>query len=160
MLNLTRYVSRRYPGASCRRAPRPPTMFAQRALRPLSRARAFHFSAQRCALTPQIPLGRPLTSTDYTVQLLTAANSGRFADCLQLAERMKKDGIKPDYTVYSVLMSFAARERSWLFAWAIFDDMVLAGVQPTAATFVHLIAVSMLQLRQSLIIDSILQGTS
>ncbi|KAF8967814.1 hypothetical protein BDZ97DRAFT_1801393 [Flammula alnicola] len=105
-------------------------MFAARALR----LRPF---VRQCP--PRLIHTTDVTPTDYTVRIMAASNSGRFADCLHLAARMKSDGLVPDASIYNALMSLAARDRSWLFAWAIFDDMLLAGIQPTSATFTHLI---------------------
>lgn len=76
--------------------------------------------------------------------MMAASNSGHFGDSLQLAQRMKADGIKPEAETYNILLSHAARDRTWLFAWAIFDDMILAGIRPTPTTFVHLIQVFLL----------------
>jgi pentatricopeptide repeat protein len=119
-------------------------MFAARALRSSSllRTRLLHSSIPRCAIPAP---SRRLTATEYAVQLMAASNSGHFEDSLQLAQRMKVDGIKPEAETYNILLSLAARERAWLFAWAIFDDMILAGIKPTPTTFVHLIQVFLLR---------------
>ncbi|KAF9481567.1 hypothetical protein BDN70DRAFT_876230 [Pholiota conissans] len=116
-------------------------MFAARALRPsrllLSKnSRLFHSSLPRCKLTEP---ARNLSATEYAVQIMATSNSGFFSDCLQLAHGMKADGIKPELETYNTLLSLAARDRAWLFAWAIFDDMILSGIKPTPTTFVHLI---------------------
>lgn len=72
---------------------------------------------------------------------MAAANSGRFADSLQAAARMKAAQIPPDMSTYDALISLAAHHASWLFSWAILDDMLKVGFQPTPTTFAHLINV-------------------
>ncbi|KDR75443.1 hypothetical protein GALMADRAFT_69951 [Galerina marginata CBS 339.88] len=79
------------------------------------------------------------TPTDFTMQVMAAANAGRFSDGLQAAARMKAARIIPDAPIYDALINLAARHRSWLFAWAILDDMLKAGIPPIPATFAHLI---------------------
>jgi len=80
--------------------------------------------------------------TDYTVKIMASANSGHFADCLKTSAQIKDARMKPDASIYNALMSLAARDASWLFSWAIFDDMLLSGVQPTSTTFAHLVNVT------------------
>jgi pentatricopeptide repeat protein len=75
------------------------------------------------------------------MQLMAAAERGQYASCLAIAAKMKKDRMPPDYSTYSALIQAAAREANWLDAWAIFDDMLLVGVQPTATIFNHLLHV-------------------
>ncbi|KAF8894891.1 hypothetical protein CPB84DRAFT_1682582 [Gymnopilus junonius] len=70
---------------------------------------------------------------------MAAANSGRFAESLQAAARMKAAQVPPDTSTYNALLSLAARHASWLFSWAIVDDMLKVGFRPTQTTFAHLI---------------------
>lgn len=77
------------------------------------------------------------------MQIMAAADAGRFSDCLQAAAQMKAARISPDTSVYNALISPAARQRSWLFAWAMFDDMLKVGIHPTPAIFAHLIHVTL-----------------
>ncbi|PPQ89534.1 hypothetical protein CVT25_012206 [Psilocybe cyanescens] len=70
---------------------------------------------------------------------MAAANSGHFSGCLEAASNMKAAGYTPDASVYNALMSLASRSESWLFSWAILDDMIQVGIEPTSATFAHLI---------------------
>ena len=85
---------------------------------------------------------RSPSATDYTIKIMASANSGHFADCLKTSAQIKSAGMKPDASIYNALMSLAARDASWLFSWAIFDDMLLSGVKPTSTTFAHLVNVT------------------
>lgn len=98
--------------------------------------RLLHTLPPRCNIKYRFP-----SVTDYTVKILASANSGHFADCLKTSAHLKSAGMKPDASVYNALMSLAARDASWLFSWAIFDDMLLSGIQPTPTTFAHLVNV-------------------
>lgn len=73
------------------------------------------------------------------MQMMDAADRGRYISCLEIAAKMKKEGVSPDYSTYSALIRAAARESAWLDAWAIFDDMLLLGFKPTTAIFNHLL---------------------
>lgn len=75
------------------------------------------------------------------MQMMDAADRGRYISCLEIAAKMKKEGVSPDYSTYSALIRAAARESAWLDAWAIFDDMLLLGFKPTTAIFNHLLHV-------------------
>jgi len=75
------------------------------------------------------------------MQMMDTAERGKYYSCLAIAARMKTEGVRPDYSTYSALMQAAAREGAWLDAWAIFDDMLLVGIKPTAAIFNHLLQV-------------------
>lgn len=79
--------------------------------------------------------------TDHSTTIVAAANKGQFIKALYLAAKMKSSPTAPSITIYNALMSLAAREQSWLFAWAIFDDMHHCGVQPTTTTYAHLLQV-------------------
>lgn len=79
--------------------------------------------------------------TDHSTNIVAAANKGQFIKALYLAAKMKSSATTPSITIYNALMSLAAREQSWLFAWAIFDDMRHCGVQPTTTTYAHLLQV-------------------
>ncbi|KAF9529331.1 hypothetical protein CPB83DRAFT_853083 [Crepidotus variabilis] len=81
----------------------------------------------------------PPTSADFTLQILAAANSGSTPTALQNASKMRNSQVAPSISVYNALMGLAARERHWLFSWAIFDDMVRSDIKPTEATYAHLI---------------------
>jgi pentatricopeptide repeat protein len=101
------------------------------------------FSVRRLLHTlPSNVKTRSPSVTDYTVKLMASANSGHFADCLKTSAQIKSAGMKPDASIYNALMSLAARDASWLFSWAVFDDMLLSGVQPTSTTFAHLVNVT------------------
>lgn len=76
------------------------------------------------------------------MKIMASANEGRSNNALHYCARMKVARVAPSISVYNALMSLAARDQAWIFAWAIFDDMILAGVDPTATTFTHLIQVS------------------
>ncbi|KAH9485324.1 Mitochondrial group I intron splicing factor CCM1 [Psilocybe cubensis] len=73
------------------------------------------------------------------MQIMAAANQNRFSACLEAAAKMKAAGLRPDASIYNALMGLAARSDSWLFSWAIVDDMMKLGIEPTATTFAHLI---------------------
>jgi len=73
------------------------------------------------------------------MQMMEAADRGKYHSCLAIAAKMKADSIRPDYSTYSALIQAAAREARWLDAWAIFDDMLLVGIKPTVAIFNHLL---------------------
>ena len=75
------------------------------------------------------------------MQMMAAAEQGRYASCLEIASKMKREGIQPDYSTYSALLQAAAHEGAWLDAWAILDDMVLVGIKPTTTSFNHLLYV-------------------
>lgn len=75
------------------------------------------------------------------MQLTEQAEIGRYQKVLDLAAQMKANKIKPDVSTYVALISAAAYHRMWLDAWAIFDDMIAVGVQPTTAVFNALIKV-------------------
>jgi pentatricopeptide repeat protein len=77
------------------------------------------------------------------MQIMAAANSGNFATCFQIAAKMKAAGITPDISTYNALMSAAAQDANTLFSWAVLDDMLLVGIQPTTTTFTHLMDVIM-----------------
>jgi pentatricopeptide repeat protein len=75
------------------------------------------------------------------MQMMEAAERGKYYSCLAIAAKMKSDGIRPDYSTYSALIQAAAHEARWLDAWAIFDDMLLVGIKPTVTIFNHLLHV-------------------
>jgi pentatricopeptide repeat protein len=75
------------------------------------------------------------------MQLMAAGERGQYASCLAIAAKMKKEGIPPDYSTYIALLQAAGRGAHWLDAWAIFDDMLLVGIEPTANIFNHLLHV-------------------
>ena len=79
------------------------------------------------------------------MQMMAAANAGNIALCFQIASRMKANGIAPDISTYNALMNAISQdpEANSLFSWAVLDDMLLVGVQPTTTTFAHLIDVIM-----------------
>lgn len=87
------------------------------------------------------PLVQPPTHTNLTMQIMAAANSGHSPTCFQIAAKMKAAGITPDISAYNALMSAVAQDANMLFSWAILDDMLLVGIQPTATTFTHLMDV-------------------
>ncbi|KAF4620466.1 hypothetical protein D9613_000620 [Agrocybe pediades] len=87
---------------------------------------------RRAALRDAVP-------SQYTLQIMASANSGNFAECLQIASKMKAENISPDAATYNAMLSLAARSGSWLYSWAIFDDMLQRGIQPTPVLFSHLI---------------------
>ena len=89
------------------------------------------------------PLVQPSTHTNFTMQIMAAANSGNFPTCFQIAARMKATGIAPDISTYNALMSAVAHDANALFSWAVLDDMLLVGIQPTTTTFTHLMNVIM-----------------
>ena len=76
---------------------------------------------------------------------MAAAKAGNLPTCFQLAMRMKATGVAPDISTYNALMNAIAKdeEANALFSWAILDDMLLVGIQPTTTTFTHLINVIM-----------------
>jgi len=86
------------------------------------------------------------TPQDYTTRIVASANEGRFNNALHYCSGMKIARVAPSIPIYNSLMSLAARDQAWLFAWAILDDMFHFGVEPTATTFTHLIQVSCLDL--------------
>ena len=89
-----------------------------------------------------LPIIKPPTHTTLTMQIMAAANSGNFPACFQVAAKMKTVGITPDISTYNALMSAVAQDANALFSWAILDDMLLVGVQPTTTTFTHLMDVT------------------
>jgi pentatricopeptide repeat protein len=83
------------------------------------------------------------THLNYTMQIMAAISSKNIPSCFQIAAKMKSYGIKPDISTYNALMDAIAKEGNSLLSWAIMDDMLLVGVQPTTTTFVHFIDVIM-----------------
>lgn len=77
------------------------------------------------------------------MKIMVAANSGNFPTCFQIAAKMKATGVTPDILTYNALMSAVAQDGNTLFSWAILDDMLLVGIQPTTTTFTHLMDVIM-----------------
>ncbi|GLB37111.1 putative pentatricopeptide repeat domain containing protein [Lyophyllum shimeji] len=69
------------------------------------------------------------------MQLMDAADRGRYRDCLDIATQMKAEGFQPDLATYTALMTAASAEGHWLDAWAILDDMTAVGVKPDVAVF-------------------------
>lgn len=69
------------------------------------------------------------------MQLMDAADKGRYCDCLDIAARMKVGGFQPDLATYTALMTAASNEGHWLDAWAILNDMTAVGVKPDIAIF-------------------------
>lgn len=82
-----------------------------------------------------------LSPAHYTSRIVSAAHNNRFSEALDIAASMKRDGVQPDKRTYDSLLSCAAAHNSWLFAWAIFDDMIACGIQPTASSFLPLLQV-------------------
>lgn len=76
---------------------------------------------------------------------MASALEGRFNNALYFCARMKVACVAPSISIYNSLMSLAARDQTWLFAWAILDDMLHSGVEPTTTTLTHLIKVSYLE---------------
>lgn len=93
------------------------------------------------------PLSNPVTQQPthltFTNQILTAVNGGNFPSGFQIAAKMKSQGISPDILTYNALMHAVAKDGNSLLSWAILDDMILFGIQPTVTTFTHLIDVIM-----------------
>lgn len=54
---------------------------------------------------------------------------------------MKAAGITPDISTYNALMAAVTQDANTLFSWAVLDDMLLVGIQPTTTTFIHLMDV-------------------
>jgi len=77
------------------------------------------------------------------MQIMAAANSGNSPTCFQIAAKMKAADITPDISTYNALMSAVAQDANALFSWAVLDDMLLVGIQPTTTTFTHLMDVIM-----------------
>ncbi|KAF8070188.1 hypothetical protein FPV67DRAFT_1006184 [Lyophyllum atratum] len=75
------------------------------------------------------------TKARLTMQLMEAADKGRYRDCLDIATQMKAEGFQPNLTTYTALMIAASGEGHWLDAWAILDDMRGVGVKPDVAVF-------------------------
>jgi pentatricopeptide repeat protein len=80
---------------------------------------------------------------NYTMQIMSAINVGNIPMCFQIAGKMKSSGISPDVSTYNGLINAVAKDGHSLLSWAILDDMLLVGVQPTTTTFTHLIEVIM-----------------
>ncbi|KAG6842097.1 hypothetical protein C0991_002751 [Blastosporella zonata] len=79
------------------------------------------------------------TKARHQMQLLEAADMGRYGEALHIVSKMKFEGIKPDLLTYSALMTSASYHRQWLDAWAILDDLLAVGLQPDTAIFNALI---------------------
>lgn len=81
----------------------------------------------------------------FTMQIMSAINSGRPSSCFQIAAKMKSLDKSPDISTYNGLMHAVAlaKDSNLILSWAVFDDMLLVGVKPTVTTFVHLIDVIM-----------------
>ncbi|KAG6862243.1 hypothetical protein C0995_002174 [Termitomyces sp. Mi166 len=79
------------------------------------------------------------TIARFNTWLTEAAENGQYPKALDLAAQMKARKIQPDVTTYVALINAAAYHRMWLDAWAIFDDMMAAGLQPNTAVFNGLI---------------------
>jgi len=102
--------------------------------------RRIHHSSRVAAVASRAPRDAA-TPIDYTMKIMAAANAGKFGNGLHYAARMKEAKVSPNISVYNALLGLAASENSWLFSWAIFDDMLQLGIQPTATSFAHLIQV-------------------
>ena len=89
------------------------------------------------------PPKRHPSHTKIAMQLLDAAKNRRYPQCFRMAAQMKNIGMKPDILIYNGLMAATAGEEQPLLAWAILDDMLLEGIQPTVTTFFHLLHVIM-----------------
>jgi hypothetical protein len=84
------------------------------------------------------------THVGIAMQLLEAVRRKQSSACFKIALKMKTIGMTPDISIYNGLMSaIAAKNGHALLAWAILDDMLLEGIQPTVTTFFHLIHVIM-----------------
>ena len=123
-------------------------MFCTRQLfRALNRCRprwlstAQHDSSNILHDSQSITVMKPPTHTNFAGQMMVAAKAGNFPVCFQIAVKMKSSGIAPDISTYNALMNMIALEGNALFSWAILDDMLLVGIQPTVTTFTHLIDV-------------------
>ena len=92
---------------------------------------------------PQLTIIQKLSHDNYAMQMVTAANGGNLPVCFQIATRMKATRKSPDISTYNALMNAVARDAHSLLSWAILDDMLLLGIQPTVTTFTHLIDVIM-----------------
>ncbi len=115
--------------------------FSRRSACTSSIVRHLQYRTSATHATRRKPRDVQQTPTDYTMKILAEANQGHFKNALHYATKMKTSGVVPSVTIYNALMSLAAREQSWLFAWAMLDDMLHTGVEPTATTFAHLIQV-------------------
>lgn len=92
---------------------------------------------------PQLTIVQKPSHVNLTMQIVSAANAGNFPACFQIATRMKATRITPDISTYNALMNAVAQDANALLSWAILDDMLLLGIQPTVTTFTHLIDVIM-----------------
>ncbi|KAG6845406.1 hypothetical protein H0H87_009753 [Tephrocybe sp. NHM501043] len=70
---------------------------------------------------------------------MEAAEVGKYSEALLIAAKMKSQGIIPDVTTYSALMTAATHHRGWLDTWAIVDDMLAVGLKPDTNIFNALI---------------------
>jgi hypothetical protein len=89
------------------------------------------------------PIIQNSTHTNFTMRIMASVNSGNTAACFRAAVEMKAAGVAPDILTYNALMSAVAQDASGLLSWAIFDDMLLVGIQPTVTTFTYLMEVIM-----------------
>ena len=71
----------------------------------------------------------------FNKAIQTAMRHDDFAASLNLAAEMKELGVTPDVTTYNQLISAASSHCYHVDARAIFDDMILLGIQPNAETF-------------------------
>lgn len=81
------------------------------------------------------------TQARFEMRLLDSSENGRYHETLAIAAEMKEAGIRPQLSTYTALIHAAAREGCWLDAWAMFDDMITAGIKPSVGIFNWLILV-------------------
>ena len=106
-----------------------------------------HFDAH--PFSPSSAVGGPIFSRAgligrYNVALGQLADEGDLTRCLQLAARMKTQGVKPDVLTYHCLIRACGKEGLTNHAVAIFEDMLAAHLQPERETFHLLFKVSLL----------------
>ena len=63
-------------------------------------------------------------------------------DVVELAGKMKRANVRPETSTYNNIINALALEYFGDEAWAVFHDMIAAGVEPDANTFNHLLYVS------------------
>ena len=75
------------------------------------------------------------------MDLATALDRKRPIKVMELAQRMKEEGVQPDITTYKHLLDACAQQKLNAEARAIFEDMLAMGVQPDRQIFHNLLKV-------------------
>ncbi|KAJ7593870.1 hypothetical protein C8J56DRAFT_853639 [Mycena floridula] len=70
----------------------------------------------------------------YNMRIENSLRGHKISECFEIAAEMKREGVFPDADTYTTLILAAAVDNRNHDAWAILEDMLSMGVQPTQAT--------------------------